>query len=883
MNIDEDIKFHIRFNDDIEPYTRLYIANVFKNYEGTVLANLHSHGAALVPKRGDGALTPRSMGATPQFNYASAEVMFAVVRFLSVQDRINEQDIDDGQSTTGGGDSSNIFVAVRVRPESEKEISDAKHRTVIRVLDDNVLLLDPLATNNTRLNNSSANNKRTQEQRFIFDRVFDPFATQQEVYESTTKDVIGYVMSGYNATVFAYGATGAGKTHTMIGNDASGAGVMVLTMRDLFQAVDDQKDGKGYTISMSYMEIYNETIRDLFAPDGSTRALDLREDASRSVIVADLSERHPTSAVEVFRLLDYANANRKQSPTELNAASSRSHAILQIFIRANEGGQPSKGGPRSLAQKCVNFGKLSLIDLAGSERANRTLNRGQRLVEGANINKSLLSLGNCINALCDGKTYVPYRDSKLTRILKDSLGGNCKTIMIANVSPNSSSYDETFNTLQYANRAKDIKTKVSKNVLNANTHVGQTSEIIKALNEEVRLLKQRLAESSNVAFVDDTSSNDDLEEYDRMSFEITANCNDTSSLKKQIWAIDEELDRIEEGNEPHDMPVAKRKKGLQLDKKILQDSLEKNEIWRRKFQLELSSSSHRSDWCQKALSNQARLACVELDRMEQDEKLVKQKKEIKRLLVHSDRLEGQMGDKRDILAKMFESMEDMYKILNENGLSNYDLARSYMAFNKVYETNSTEIANSRQKKKANFGMAGISLSTNNEVRTIDDIDDRLNTSSTSILKKKVVQQQDTTDVTMTLMMADREKQLPPPAPVQKKRPLFATEEPTVVSMNHQPIHAPIHAPDSTTAVMPKSKRLNNNVVGITLSDAKTLRVRPIQPLSKLRVKRDESTDKENNAKDSNLSTSVAPIVRKTTTISSTTADRLAQLRATKAQ
>ena len=177
------------------------------------------------------------------------------------------------------------------------------------------------------------------------------------------------------------------------------------------------------------------------------------------------------------------NQRRTTEPTSMNVTSSRSHAVLQV--RVERRGNPSSG---------TLIGKLSMIDLAGSERASQTNNSGVRLLEGANINRSLLALGNCINALASGSQFVPYRDSKLTRLLKDSLGGNCRTVMIANISPSHLSYEDTLNTLKYANRAKNIRVRAKQNVVRPDEHVSQFEQAIADLRNEVSILKSKLAQ-----------------------------------------------------------------------------------------------------------------------------------------------------------------------------------------------------------------------------------------------------------------------------------------------------------------------------------------------------------------------------------------------------
>ena len=261
-------------------------------------------------------------------------------------------------------------------------------------------------------------------------------------------------------------------------------------MAELFQRIEERRADYVVDVSLSFLEIYNEEIRDLLAPPDAYRpkgGLAMREDNKRRITVAGLVEVIPKSAEEVKAIVMAGNGRRTQSPTHANATSSRSHAILQINVTQS---------PRTadvIEERTM--ATLSIIDLAGSERASATKNMGKRMIEGANINKSLLALGNCINALCEarGRAHIPYRNSKLTRLLKFSLGGNCKTVMIVCVAPTSRHIEDTGNTLAYANRAKEIKTKVSKNVMDVDRHVGQYLEAISRLNEEVRELKLKLA------------------------------------------------------------------------------------------------------------------------------------------------------------------------------------------------------------------------------------------------------------------------------------------------------------------------------------------------------------------------------------------------------
>ncbi|KAF2186734.1 kinesin-domain-containing protein [Zopfia rhizophila CBS 207.26] len=404
--------------------------------------------------------------------------------------------------------ASSISVTVRVRPFTIREAAQLSRcddqtlflgdgslaaaptpklhqkgiRPVIKVVDEKCLIFDPPEDNPVQRFSRSVvpQGKRVKDQTFAFDRVFDENTSQSDVYEATTKSLLDSVLDGYNATVFAYGATGCGKTHTITGT-AQQPGIIFLTMQELFERIQDMQDEKVTEVTLSYLEIYNETIRDLLVPGGSKQTLMLREDANQTVSVAGLSSHRPQNVQEVMDMIVRGNEYRTMSPTEANATSSRSHAVLQINVSSKDR-NASVNEPHTMAT-------LSIIDLAGSERASATKNRGERLMEGANINKSLLALGSCINALCDPRkrNHVPYRNSKLTRLLKFSLGGNCRTVMIVCVSPSSAHFDETQNTLRYANRAKNIQTKVTKNVYNVNRHV---KDYLKKIDEQRTLIDE---------------------------------------------------------------------------------------------------------------------------------------------------------------------------------------------------------------------------------------------------------------------------------------------------------------------------------------------------------------------------------------------------------
>nr|XP_046232174.1 kinesin-like protein KIF19 isoform X2 [Scatophagus argus] len=384
---------------------------------------------------------------------------------------------------TGESKDHQLTVALRIRPLSDAEQEEAATIVAHRVDDQMVVLMDPMEDPDDILR---AN--RSREKTYMFDVAFDYSASQEEVYRATTKGLIEGLISGYNATVFAYGPTGCGKTYTMLGTDKE-PGIYVRTLNDLFRAIEETSDDMLYSVSMSYLEIYNEMIRDLLNP--SSGFLDLREDSKGVIQVAGITEVSTINAQEIMELLMKGNKQRTQEPTAANQTSSRSHAVLQVAVK-----QQSRS--RDVLQE-VRFARLFMIDLAGSERAAQTQNRGQRLKEGAHINRSLLALGNCINALSDknGNKYVNYRDSKLTRLLKDSLGGNSRTVMIAHISPASVAFEESRNTLTYADRAKSIRTRVKKNLMNVSYHIAQYTNIISDLRCEIQRLKKKIADQAS--------------------------------------------------------------------------------------------------------------------------------------------------------------------------------------------------------------------------------------------------------------------------------------------------------------------------------------------------------------------------------------------------
>uniref|UniRef100_A0A3Q4B6P8 Kinesin-like protein n=1 Tax=Mola mola TaxID=94237 RepID=A0A3Q4B6P8_MOLML len=289
---------------------------------------------------------------------------------------------------------------------------------------------------------------------YVFDQVFPTNTTQEQVYNVSAKEIVKDVLRGYNGTIFAYGQTSSGKTHTMEGSlhDPKGMGIIPRISGDIFEHIFAMDENLEFHIKVSYFEIYMDKIRDLL--DVTKTNLSVHEDKYRVPYVKGCTERFVTSSEEVMDVIDEGKANRHVAVTNMNEHSSRSHSIFLINIKQEH---------VETEQKLC--GKLYLVDLAGSEKVSKTGAEGALLDEAKNINKSLSALGNVISALAEGrKSHVPYRDSKMTRILQDSLGGNCRTTMFICCSPSSYNDVETKSTLMFGQRAKTIRNTVSVNL-----------------------------------------------------------------------------------------------------------------------------------------------------------------------------------------------------------------------------------------------------------------------------------------------------------------------------------------------------------------------------------------------------------------------------------
>uniref|UniRef100_A0A8C3ALK5 Kinesin family member 13B n=1 Tax=Cyclopterus lumpus TaxID=8103 RepID=A0A8C3ALK5_CYCLU len=366
---------------------------------------------------------------------------------------------------------------------------------------------------------------------FAFDHCFwsidesqkDKFAGQDVVFQCLGESLLDNAFMGYNACIFAYGQTGSGKSYTMMGS-AEQPGLIPRLCSSLFsRTVREAREGECFTVEVSYMEIYNEKVRDLLDPKGNRQALRVREHKVLGPYVDGLSRLAVACYKDIESLMSEGNKSRTVAATNMNEESSRSHAVFNIILTHTLMDLQSETSGEKVS-------KLSLVDLAGSERAAKTGAAGERLKEGSNINKSLSTLGLVISALADqgaGKyksKFVPYRDSVLTWLLKDSLGGNSRTAMVATISPSADNYDETLSTLRYADRAKSI---VNHAVVNEDPN----ARIIRELREEVEKLKEQLLEAESMKAPE---LKDRLEESEKLIHEMTVTWEDKLTKTEAI-------------------------------------------------------------------------------------------------------------------------------------------------------------------------------------------------------------------------------------------------------------------------------------------------------------------------------------------------------------
>ncbi|XP_053307973.1 kinesin-like protein KIF1B isoform X5 [Spea bombifrons] len=436
---------------------------------------------------------------------------------------------------------ASVKVAVRVRPFNSRELSkDSK--CIIQMQGNSTSIINP-------------KNPKEPAKSFSFDYSYwshtspdDPsFASQNRVYNDIGKEMLEHAFEGYNVCIFAYGQTGAGKSYTMMGKqEESQAGIIPQLCEDLFEKINDNhNDEVSFSVEVSYMEIYCERVRDLLNPKNKGN-LRVREHPLLGPYVEDLSKLAVTSYTDIADLMDAGNKARTVAATNMNETSSRSHAVFTIVFT-----QKRLDIETDLSTEKVS--KISLVDLAGSERADSTGAKGTRLKEGANINKSLTTLGKVISALaevdnCPSKSkkkkktdFIPYRDSVLTWLLRENLGGNSRTAMVAALSPADINYDETLSTLRYADRAKQIK-------CNAIINEDPNAKLVRELKDEVTRLKD-LLRAQGLGDIIDTSMSSLASSPSSCSLSSQVGLTSVTSIQERIMSTpggEEAIERLKE-------------------------------------------------------------------------------------------------------------------------------------------------------------------------------------------------------------------------------------------------------------------------------------------------------------------------------------------------
>jgi len=442
-------------------------------------------------------------------------------------------------------EDDNVKVCVRCRPLNKKETSEG-NRLVVSVSGKSLSIRNP--------NGSQDEPPKV----FSFDHVFGQDSKQLDIYNLISRPIVDAVVEGYNGTVFAYGQTGTGKTFTMEGvrDVPELRGIIPNSFAHIFGHIKDAEGDQKFLVRVSYLEIYNEEVRDLLGKNQDEH-LEVKERPDVGVYVKDLSSAVCHSADDMDKIMTLGNRNRSVGATNMNEQSSRSHAIFSITIECSDKGPDG-------AQR-LKAGKLHLVDLAGSERQSKTGATGIRLKEATKINLSLSTLGNVISALVDGKsTHIPYRNSKLTRLLQDSLGGNSKTVMVANLGPADYNYDESMSTLRYATRAKSIKN-------HAIVNEDPKDALLRRYEKEIADLRKQL-ENGEYDLEGGSDDGSEVEEYVDDDGKTK-----TRKKKKKIEISPEKMEEIQERINAEREKIKKQKNLKEAERDKLSALLEKRE------------------------------------------------------------------------------------------------------------------------------------------------------------------------------------------------------------------------------------------------------------------------------------------------------------------
>ena len=586
-------------------------------------------------------------------------------------------------SSNSTNNTDNLKVAIRVRPPLPREIEkNLPFRAITLVSKENhtcslVEYLGVELDEEKRQKEWISNPQLFQLHRFTFDEVFDINTSQDEVFNISAKPAVISVLEGYNSTIFAYGQTGTGKTFTMEGftynNMDNKRGIIPRTIECIFSYIESNsnKDTK-FIIRAAYLQIYNEMISDLLKPENSNKNLSIREDKKKGLYVDGLSEWAVRNPSDIYALLERGATCREVSNTFMNDVSSRSHAVFMITVEQ----LISKTG-----KQITKIGKLNLVDLAGSERTRITGATGKQLQESIKINKSLSALGNVINALTDTKErkHIPYRDSKLTRLLEDSLGGNCKTTMIATISPAQCSFNESLSTLNFAKRAKNIKNRpVINEDIDHNGLIHQYENELKKirkeleeknkiieLNEEILKLKNR----------EEKEKIDAIKAYEQTSRQLLIEREEKQKLENKIQLMN--LQMIKGGEKIEETPQFKnalQEMEKDFEKRILEIKKEKEQFEDSKSQVE---AYNKLLYQQRDIMNSLSISLNEKEETIND--LIKTKNE----------LENTILELNNILKIKSQYIIDLEKILDNNKIKHKEYSKLNMNNSKLNNSNNS--------------------------------------------------------------------------------------------------------------------------------------------------------------------------------------------------
>ena len=624
--------------------------------------------------------------------------------------------------------TDNLKVAIRIRPPLSREMeNNLPFRSIAIASKENnsCSLVEYIGAELDEVGRQKewiSNPQMFQIHRFTFDEVFDIESSQKEVYSVSAKPAVNSVLEGYNSTIFAYGQTGTGKTFTMEGFTYNQydekRGIIPRTIEDIFTYIESNsnKDTK-FIIRAAYLQIYNEMISDLLKPNNQNKNLNIREDKKKGLYVEHLSEWAVRSPSDIYSLLERGASCREVSNTNMNDVSSRSHAVFMIIVEQLISNSELNG------KQITKIGKLNLVDLAGSERTRITGATGKQLEESKKINKSLSALGNVINALTDSKErkHIPYRDSKLTRLLENSLGGNCKTTMIATISPAQCSFNESLSTLNFAKRAKNIKNRPIVNEdIDHNALIHQYESELRKIRMELEEKTKIIASNEEILElkkIEEKAKNDAIKAYEQASKQLFIERDEKQKLEAKIRLMN--LQMIKGGEKICIEETPQFKNALEEKKYLLEKNFEQKllEIEKEREQIEDSKSQveayNKLLYRQRDIMNNLTLSLKEKDDIiNYDKKII------------SD-LNKKIQELNNILQLRNDSIEEMEKMLDDNNIphpkySNINLAMpmisSQLARNKIYIPYEAE-----QNGKDFFDTTIPLLTSEEKIKELNDI------------------------------------------------------------------------------------------------------------------------------------------------------------------